>query len=393
MSLNIEAQKINFGPIRPTVGVMFWLIIGVVLTGIVLYASALVLFQGQMHFASSDQVPWNIFVSAYVFFVVTSTGLCFISAFGHVFGIEKYELIGKRAVFASLVFLAVGMYAIVIEIGRPWMMLHYVTSPNIASPMFWMGVFYGLYGLFLLLELVFIIMGKLRATQISGIFGFIVAVIAHGMLGALFGMTYARDMWFGPYMPIYFIMSAFVSGLGSLCIIILLSYKSKNQKMPERMSKLINDMGLVFGYALGALLFFVFWKTAAGLYAGKTEAYMLVMGDFAMRFWVLEVMVGIIIPMAILLYRATRTHLGIFIAAIMVLTGLVTARLNLVVVGQLKQPLGQPLATYSPNTLEIMFFIGLFGAFALVYIIGSYLFRFEDYEAQVAKALDEHESH
>lgn len=389
MSLNIQAQKINFGPLKPTMGTWFWVLVSGALGLILAYSAVYIFFQGQHTLATSDPVPWNIFVSAYIFFVVTSTGLCFISAFGAVFGIEKYELIAKRAVFASLVFLAVGMTAIFLDIGRPWMMYNYAISPNPASPMFWMGVFYGLYFFLLLMELIFIIRGNLKATQFWGTLGFISAVIAHGCLGALLGMIYAKPLWFGPYMPIYFIMSAFVSGLASLSIILIISYKSKNRKMSQRMHELILDMGKVFGYAVCALLFFVFWKNASGIYADKPELHWILYGEYAARFWIGEVLIGLIIPIFILLYKGTRTHFGILIAAIMVIAGLVMARVNLVIIGQLQTPFGQPLGTYSANMLEIMFFAGLFGMFGLIYLVGAYFFQFEEFEDMVSDALDE----
>ena len=47
------------------------------------------LYVGHEHtYGVSRGVPWGILIAAYVFFVVTSTGLCIVSSVGHVFGFK-----------------------------------------------------------------------------------------------------------------------------------------------------------------------------------------------------------------------------------------------------------------------------------------------------------------
>ena len=61
------------------------------------------LWVGHEHtFGVSREVPWGVLIAAYVFFVVTSTGLCIVSSVGHVFGFENFNPIAKRAVFMSI---------------------------------------------------------------------------------------------------------------------------------------------------------------------------------------------------------------------------------------------------------------------------------------------------
>ena len=42
------------------------------------------------------QHPWGLLIAMYVFFVVSSTGLCIISSIGHVFGIPEFQQLGTR---------------------------------------------------------------------------------------------------------------------------------------------------------------------------------------------------------------------------------------------------------------------------------------------------------
>jgi len=50
------------------------------------------MFVGHEHaYGVSREVPWGLMLAAYVFFVVTSTGLCLVSLIGHVFGVESFK--------------------------------------------------------------------------------------------------------------------------------------------------------------------------------------------------------------------------------------------------------------------------------------------------------------
>ncbi len=64
----------------------------------------------------SIRIPWAMLVSNYVFFVVSSTGLCIVSSLGHVFGMKRYELISKRCVFLALITIIFGMSSIGLQL-------------------------------------------------------------------------------------------------------------------------------------------------------------------------------------------------------------------------------------------------------------------------------------
>ena len=71
------------------------------------------------------EIPWGILIATYVFFVVTSTGLCLVSSIGHVFGVQSYMPIAKRSVFLSIATILGGFFVIAFEIKLPWRMAIY----------------------------------------------------------------------------------------------------------------------------------------------------------------------------------------------------------------------------------------------------------------------------
>ena len=58
-------------------------------------------------------------IATYVFFAVSSTGLCLVSSLGHIFGFKVFEPIAKKAVFLAFVMLLVGFAVIGTELESP----------------------------------------------------------------------------------------------------------------------------------------------------------------------------------------------------------------------------------------------------------------------------------
>ncbi len=127
-----------------------------VLTLVGIGAGVYSLFAGHEHtFGISREVPWGVLIAAYVFFVVTSTGLCIVSSLGHVFGYKEFLPIAKRAVYLSIVTIISGFLVIAFEIENSWRMpVGNVVGANLSSNIWWMGTLYGAYLVFMILEFI-----------------------------------------------------------------------------------------------------------------------------------------------------------------------------------------------------------------------------------------------
>jgi len=114
--------------------------------------------------------PWGLLIGVYIFFVVSSTGLCIVGSLGDVFGFKDYEMISKRAIFGSIVTIMAGFAVIAFEIGHPVTMLIYnVLSPGLTSAIWWMGTLYGLYLTFMIIEFVFLLKHNMKMAKIFGL--------------------------------------------------------------------------------------------------------------------------------------------------------------------------------------------------------------------------------
>lgn len=343
---------------------------------------------GQEHvFGVTREVPWGLLIATYVFFVVTSTGLCLVSSIGHVFGMETFMPIAKRAVFLSIATIVSGFLVIAFEIVNPWRMAIYnIISPNLTSNIWWMGTLYGAYLFFMMVEFALLQANRHRQAAILGLLGVVSGVAAHSNLGAVFGLLGAREFWHGPYMPIYFIASAMMSGCAAILFFTWLAYRSNGWRMSPAMERALSATGKLGALLMAVIMFFTCWKVISGVAGnppGKYEAMLAILqGPYALNFWGGEIMLGMVLPFAVILAVRAKNIRAMFIAGAMSVVGIFFMRYDLVVVGQIV-PAFHELGivdlphyfAYAPSFHEIMITLGGFSLCTMAFLMGERLFK------------------
>ncbi len=341
---------------------------------------------GSMYaYNATREIPWGILISTYVFFVVTSTGLCLVSSIGHVFGAKDFMPIAKRAVFLSILTIVAGFMVIFFEIENPLRMAIYnVISPNLTSNIWWMGTLYGAYLFFMSLEFVFLLISKHKFAMYAGLLGVFSGIAAHSNLGAVFGMLHGREFWYGPYMPIYFIASAMMSGCATIIFFTYLAYKVNKQKMEGPMQRALEVTTKVGILLTSIIIFFSTWKIITGFVGGpaKKEALdALLWGPYAFNFWGLEVLTGMVAPLVLYLLSRGKNLKMIFTASALMIFGIFFMRYDLVVVGQIvpvAYELGvneyPTLLSYSPSIHEILIVLAGMGFVGVTFLLGEKVF-------------------
>ncbi len=352
-------------------------------------AALMVLIKGHSHMYNvSREIPWGILISTYVFFVVSSTGLCLVSSLGHVFGIEQFELIGRRAILLAIITLLTGFGTIAMEINHPIRMAIYVIlSPNFESPIWWMGTLYGIYLMLLIGEFYFLMRNHHKGAMTMGLLGFVAAVTAHSNLGGVFGLLEARPYWHGSFLPLYFILSALVSGGALISIIVYYNYQFRKIPLPTRYPQFIDTLAKLQALFLMILTFFVTWKIIPGLYGRppeKFEATMaLLTGPMAFNFWFFEVLIGMLIPIGLLLSKKFRTPFGVMLAGLFCTVGIFFMRYDLVLGGQIVpmrdngQELVGGLLSYTPSLAEFAIVGGALATCMFLYTLAEKIFDLE----------------
>jgi molybdopterin-containing oxidoreductase family membrane subunit len=339
-------------------------------------------FVGYHHvYGVTKQIPWGLLISTYIFCVVTSTGLCIISSIGHVFGGEAFMPIAKRAVFMSIMFMLGGFTIIFFDIENPFRMAIWnVISPNFTSNMWWMGTLYGAYLVFMLIEYYFLLEQDHTLSRLMGFFGLVVGIAAHSNLGGIFGMLHGRHFWYGPYLPIYFIISAAMSGGCAILFFTCLGWKINPEIMNQRMERAIKSITQVTIFLISTIIFFTIWKIITGMVSeGKHLIIMsFLTGDFAINFWVFEIFLGMILPLYLLFKSRGNNFNMILYATGLMMIGIFFMRYDIVIPGQMESvyhSLGVAeeanLLVYTPSFHEIMISIMGMCFIALVYFAGE----------------------
>jgi len=346
------------------------------------------MFAGHEHvYGVTREVPWGLMLGAYVFFVVSSTGLCLVSSIGHVFGFEAFKPIAKRSVYLAIATIVAGFLVIAFEIENPWRMAVYnIISPNLSSNIWWMGTLYGAYLFFMLIEFALLQAGKHKTAGMLGLLGVISGVAAHSNLGAVFGLLNGREFWHGPYMPIYFIVSAMMSGCATVIFFHWLGYKINGWKMSETLQESLRSVAKLGALLYLVIMFFTTWKFIAGVSGhppGEYEAFMtLFNGPYAKNFWYGEVAFGLAIPFLIILGVRAKNLTAMAIGSGASIVGIFVMRYDLVIVGQIIPGFHEMnivnlphILPYTPTLHEWMVTLAGFAFCGLLFMMGERLFR------------------
>src|SRR3990170_5445981 len=151
---------------------LFWIagFVGLVPLGIAVY---LRLTTGHELASYGSVIPWGLWVAQYIYFVGLSAGAFLLSSLAYVFGVKRFEPIGRLAVFTAIVTLLLALFTIWMDIGHMERFWYVFVYPNISSPMAWMIWLYSAYFLLLIVEFWLLMRADLvRAKALGGWRGF-----------------------------------------------------------------------------------------------------------------------------------------------------------------------------------------------------------------------------
>ncbi|WP_306547054.1 NrfD/PsrC family molybdoenzyme membrane anchor subunit [Desulfobulbus sp.] len=352
-------------------------------------------FIGHEHiFNNTREVPWGLLISTYAFFAITSTGLCLLAAISHVFGGNKLAPLANRMVWVSLITILSGFTVIGMEIESPWRMAIYnVISPNITSNIWWMGTLYGMALGFILLEFWLILTRHYTLALALGILGALAEVAANTCLGGVFSTLAARPFWYGAQLPVYFLACAFLSGAAAAVMFTHYAYVIRGRQMEPHVFDGVQAAAKVLMLMLILVGVSTFWRMASfyvgGVSDGKIAANALYSGPLAFNFWVIEIGVGLLAPLALLLVTRLKSVAAMSTASLMALVGMFISRLNMVTGGQIVPQFAgydnlPTYINYTPSGYEWIVALAGIGFTGVAFLQGERFF---------GKSFTEHEAH
>jgi Ni/Fe-hydrogenase subunit HybB-like protein len=340
------------------------------------------LIPGDKGVATTPSFEWGILIVGYVFFAITTSGLCLASSLGTVFGIERFRPLEKRHAILAVLSLVTAFGIIALDLQYPLrLMFGVVFNPSPTSPMWWMGVCYGFYLCVLLTEVWSMFTDHPTIHQVACTAAMCTAIVAPTTLGAVFGVVASRAFWAGPFTPILMVSTAFLSGTALLGIVFYVVHRLRLDGWERAATVAIPSIRLLLTVAILLVAGLVTREVVVGLTAtdrGLLDATRaLVLGPLAVQFWGLRVIAGLIVPLMLIVLPATRTPAGTFAASCLIWVGVFADRLTFVSAGEISPVtavagvVSKPYAAYTPSPVEIGIILGAFAFIAFVYTLAE----------------------
>jgi len=287
-------------------------------------------------------IPIGYLIAIYFYITGLHMGFYTTSVVATLLGKEEWKPIGKIGAVGALIVLAVAPVFLLVDltqIARFWHLFPYI---NLRSPITWGTFFLTAYPPIGLIYAWYVFRKNYRAAKIWGLCGFPVAVSVHGYTGFILALGAGRAIWNTSLNPILFLVSAMVSGLALIIIIINIRYYyfTKNEAPEQKAAdlRIINTLvGMMYLFMIVEL--FLMGCDLAVLANSKAEEYetylLLTRGSWAPVFLGVVLTMGGLIPLILLSIKRIRLHpIGQCTACLFILCGILAMRIIIVVGGQ-----------------------------------------------------------
>ena len=345
--------------------------------------TALKLFiQGHGLFNANDVLIWTLPLGVYIFLALASSGLTLLSALPLVFGVKEYEPLAKRMIFLAIATLCGAFVSVGLELGSVSSMIYIMLSPNLASPIWWMGAIYSLELVILIVKFWKMHTGDWRSgfSKALGVASFLCALVAPLMIGSVFGITESRVTYFGPVMPIYCLLMAILSGLALFMLYSMIYHKVTGEQLSGAQATVYDDLGKIFMYVTGTVVLFTLLKFA--IESSTTIPEFLVYHRFehafgAWRVFHTEVILGLFLPFILMFISSVRSATGgKILTSALIFAGTLAMQMEILLAGQ-SRPVGPKaeqypeFISYFPSIWEWLVFIFALAAMLLLYTLGE----------------------
>ncbi|HSA92847.1 MAG TPA: Ni/Fe-hydrogenase cytochrome b subunit [Terriglobales bacterium] len=318
----------------------FWrgVFVFVVLAGI--YASYVRFTQGLGAATNlSDQFPWGIWVGFDVLCgVMLAAGGFTLMAAVHIFNVERFKPIGRATLLTAFLGYVLVVVALMFDLGRPYRIWHPLVMWNPRSVMFEVAWCVMLYTTVLSLEFAPVVFERLRLERPMRILraisiplviaGVILSTLHQSSLGSLYLIVPQKlhPFWYSPLLPVFFFISAIAVGLAMTIFESSLSAKHFRRQLEL---PLLQELGRILMVVLGVYLVL----RVQDLYH-RGALRMVLEPGYETYLFMLEMALGLVLPLGLLLNRRMReSQGGLYLAAVLVVLGFITNRLNVSITG------------------------------------------------------------
>ncbi len=305
----------------------------------------------------SNQIVWGLPHVFAIFLIVAASGALNLASMASVFSRQEYKPLARFSAILSIALLVGGLAILLLDLGRPDRLIVAMTNYNFKSIFAWNIILYtgfivivGAY-LWLMME-----RRMHRWSKPAGLLAFIWRLVLTTGTGSIFGFLIAREAYDSALLAPMFIVMSFAFGLAVFVLLLLLSFKLDRRELGisqlQRLRKLL-------GLFTAAVLYFVIIFHLTKLYGTQNHDFehfiLLEGGIYTQLFWIVQIGLGSLLPMALVYAPALQTSSKSLVrASLLVILG-AFAQLYIIIVG------GQafPLNIFPGYIVESNFFDGV----------------------------------
>ncbi len=320
--------------------------------------------------------PWGIWIG---FDVMTGVALAaggfVISSAVYLFGMEEYKPLVRPAILTGFLGYFLVVVGLLYDLGRYYRLPYpFVVQPGPTSPLFEIALCVALYLTTLFVEFTpaaFEWLGWKRWRKVVAsmtialtIFGLLLSTLHQSTLGAMFLITPTKlhPLWYSPYIPVHFFVSAVAAGISMVIFESMLSHRVFSHKVEISHEK-FDALTIGLAKAGAVVLFLYFAIKVMGIAVGDKWHYL----GTPMGYWFLVELLGfVLLPCFLYMvgYREKRPKLIRF-TSLLVVVGIILNRINVSTVAfnwQLPAEL-----RYVPHWMEIWISVTIVTAGVVVF--------------------------
>jgi Ni/Fe-hydrogenase subunit HybB-like protein len=287
----------------------------------------------------SDAFPWGIWIGFDVLCgVMLAAGGFTLTAAVYIFNLKALKPIVRPTILTAFLGYLLVVVALFFDLGRGYRIWHPLVMWNNRSVMFEVAWCVTLYTTVLALEFSAVIFERLHLEKLAKIqhaisiplviLGVILSTLHQSSLGSLYLIVPDKlyPLWYSPLLPVFFFLSSICVGLA---MTIFESHMSARVFGKHLEMTLLARLGRV----LLVLLIVYSVMRFQDLYHRGALA-LLVRPGYEGRLFLLEVILGSLLPIALLAFRRVRqSPTGLYASAVLVVLGFITNRLNVSITG------------------------------------------------------------
>jgi molybdopterin-containing oxidoreductase family membrane subunit len=309
----------------------------------------------------TNQIVWGMPHVFAIFLIVAASGALNVASIASVFRKKIYEPMARLSALLAVALLAGGLVVLLLDLGRPDRLIVAMTYYNFKSIFAWNIILYtGFFGFVGIYLWTMMDHNVYKFKPYAGFSAFVWRLILTTGTGSIFGFLVARSAYDAALMAPMFIIMSFSFGLAIFILVLMATYKWTNMELGD---VVVNRLRNLLGVFVASVLYFTAVYHLTNLYATQhhgVEKFLLLEGGvFTNIFWVGEIIIGGLIPLALIYapgVKNCRTTLSLVCA--MVIIGGLSKIYTILIAGQ-----AYPLEIFPGYEVSSSFYDGVINSY------------------------------